>query len=183
MAGQACNTLGGGVDFKRPSLAAKRQLAPGGVAVRKLPAVKCDRTATYSYEELADRIEQVLGERPSRSALRAAAAKERIARSTQSVPRLTAGMPRPLPAPTRTAPAAFSAEQVEAWLANHPRLVHDQALRQLSAALARGDDVETAVHQARSTGLSWRAITAALSEHDGQPRSVAGVHKRYRVSG
>ena len=114
------------------------------------------RGATYGYEELAARIEQVLGERPSPSALRAARAQGRRTKSTLTKPRLTVGLPASLPAPSRTAPAAFDIEEVERWLAGHPRLAH---------------------------GLSWRTITSLLVAHDGQVRSIAGVHKRYRHLG
>ena len=62
------------------------------------------RPATYSYKELAARIDQVLGERPSLSALRAAAAQERRTSTTLSRPRLTVGMPAPLPPTSRTTP-------------------------------------------------------------------------------
>ncbi|GAA4995374.1 hypothetical protein GCM10023317_24570 [Actinopolymorpha pittospori] len=144
------------------------------------PAVSTDRPATYSYKELAARIEQVLGERPSLSALRAAAAQGRRTSSTLSRPRLTVGMPAPLPPTSRTAPAAFSAEAVEAWLQDHPRLAWNQAMSEIHDALARGDDVEAVVGKALADGLSWRHITAALNAHDDRQRSIAGVHKRYR---
>lgn len=141
------------------------------------------RRATYGYEELAARIEQVLGERPSPSALRAARAQSRRTESTLTKPRLTVGMPAPLPAPSRTAPAAFDVEDVERWLAGHPRVAWNQAVAQAEQALARGEDVESVISQALAHGLSWRTITTVLVEHDGQSRSTAGVHKRYRHLG
>jgi hypothetical protein len=141
------------------------------------------RRATYGYEELAARIEQVLGERPSPSALRAARAQSRRTESTLTKPRLTVGMPAPLPAPSRTAPAAFDVEDVERWLAGHPRVAWNQAVAQAEQALARGEDVESVISQALAHGLSWRTITTVLVEHDGQSRSTAGLHKRYRHLG
>ncbi len=141
------------------------------------------RRATYGYEELAARIEQVLGERPSPSALRAARAQGRRTESTLTKPRLTVGMPAPLPASSRTAPAAFDVEEVERWLAGHPRVAWNQAVAQAEQALARGEDVESVISQALAHGLSWRTITTVLVEHDGQSRSTAGVHKRYRHLG
>lgn len=138
------------------------------------------RPATYGYEELAARIEEVLGERPSRSALRAAWSQERRTELTLSRPRVTVGMPQPLPSPARTAPAFFDVEEIERWLARHPRLVWRQAVEETSRALGRGDDVELVISRALTQGLSWRTITALLVEHDGQARSVSGVHKRYR---
>ena len=141
------------------------------------------RRATYGYEELAARIEQVLGERPSPSALRAARAQGRRTKSTLTKPRLTVGLPASLPAPSRTAPAAFDVEDVERWLAGHPRVAWNQAVAQAEQALARGEDVESVISQALAHGLSWRTITTVLVEHDGQSRSTAGVHKRYRHLG
>ena len=98
-------------------------------------------------------------------------------------PRLTVGMPAPLPVSSRTAPAAFDVEEVERWLAGHPRAAWNQAVAQAEQALARGEDVESVISQALAHGLSWRTITTVLVEHDGQSRSTAGVHKRYRHLG
>ena len=148
--------------------------------VRTLPSVSTPRPATYSYDELADRIEEVLGERPSNSALRAAPAQSRRTTSTLSKPRLTVGMPAPLPATSRTAPATFSAKDVEAWLAQHPRLAYNEAVLQARSGLNDGSPVEEVLAQALRNGLSWRTITSLLVEHDGQARSTTAVHKRYR---
>ena len=98
-------------------------------------------------------------------------------------PRLTVGMPAPLPASSRTAPAAFDVEEVERWLAAHPRVAWNQAVAQAEQALARGEDVGSVISEALTHGLSWRTITTVLVEHDGQSRSTAGVHKRYRHLG
>lgn len=144
------------------------------------PGVSEPRPATYGYEELASRIEEVLGERPSRSALRAAGAQGRRTGSTATKPRLTVGMPAPRPAESRTAPSAFDVEEVETWLENHPRLVWSRAVRDAQEALQRGDDVEKVIAGALGRGLSWRTVTALLVEHDGHARTLAGVHKRYR---
>lgn len=138
------------------------------------------RSDVYGYEELAARIEQVLGERPSRSALRAAAAAGRRTGSTLSKPRVTIGMPAPLPAASRTSPAAFSVGAVEAWLKAHPRLEWNRARAEALTRLERGDDVERVLERALARGLSWRTITEVLVEHDGRARTAAGVHKRYR---
>ena len=141
------------------------------------------RKATYGYEELAARIQEVLGERPSRSALRAARAQSRRTEATLTKPRLTVGMPAPLPAPSPTAPATFDVEEVERWLVSHPRLAWNKAVEQAERALVRGDDVELVIARALAQGLSWRTITSLLVAHDGQARSTAGVHKRYRHLG
>ena len=164
-----------------PPLAATRQPEdPLRIVARTLPRVSTGRPATYTYAELAERIEQVLGERPSQSALRAAAATARRTDHTQTRPRLTVGMPAALPASSRTAPAAFSAAAVEQWLEQHPRRAWNAAVTELARALADGRDPQQAIRSAREAGLSWRHITAALSASDGRTRSVAGVHKAYR---
>jgi len=134
--------------------------------------------ATYSYDQVAERIEQVLGEQPSRSALRAAPLRQRRTRGRR--PGLTAGMPAPLPSPSKTIRARFSATAVEEWLAVHPRLEWARAIRDAKESLAAGQPIEDVVSAALSEGLSWRQITAILNEHDGGHRSVSGVHKRYR---
>lgn len=133
--------------------------------------------ATYSYDQVAERIEQVLGERPSKSALRAAPLRQRRTRGRR--PGLTAGMPGPLPSPSKTIRARFSAAAVEEWLATHPRLEWARARHEAQTSLAAGKPTETAVSAALAGGLSWRQITAILNEHDGGHRSVSGVHKRY----
>ncbi len=138
------------------------------------------RQATYGYEELASRIEDVVGERPSRSSLRAAPAQARRAESTLTKPRLTVGMPAPLPGASRTAPAAFDVDEVERWLAEHPRLAWNRAVDEARRALDQGVDLELVITRALGRGLSWRTITTLLVEHDGLARSTAGVHKRYR---
>ena len=134
--------------------------------------------ATYSYDQVAERIEQVLGERPSKSALRAAPLRQRHTRGRR--PGLTAGMPAPLPSPSKTIRARFSAAAVEEWLAVHPRLEWARAVHEAKVGLAAGQPTETVVTAAFAGGLSWRQITAILNEHDGGHRSVSGVHKSYR---
>lgn len=143
-----------------------------------LPHVTSSRT--YDYEQLVARIEAVLGERPSTSALRAAAAQQRRTANPRTKARLTAGMPPPLPATSRTSPARFDAEEIESWLASHPRLAWQQATEQARDGLRHGGDTEQVIAQALRAGLSWRTITALLIEHDGRPRTMAGVHKHYR---
>lgn len=129
---------------------------------------------------LADRIEEVLGERPSMSALRAAAAKDRRTGSTLPRPRVTVGMPPRLPATSRTAAAEFDVAAVEAWLAHHPRLPWQRAVAEMSESLSRGVSEEQVVATALQAGLPWRTVAAELHAYDGRDRSVAGIHKRYR---
>lgn len=135
---------------------------------------------TYGYAELANRIEQVLGERLTRSTLRSAVSQNRRGRPVQTRPRMTAGMPAPLPAPSRTAPARFDVAAVEAWLSEHPRLRWNTARAEALQALAAGASIDSVVAAGVAAGLSWRHLTAVLNEFDGGQRSVAGVHKRFR---
>lgn len=135
---------------------------------------------TYTYRELAARIELVLGVRPSLSALRAAAAEARRTQSTRRRPRLTLGMPAPEPARSPTAPAAFSRTEVERWLANHPRAQFLAAYRALVAAASDGPrGLDAAVLRARQDGLSWQHIAEALSEGSRVTRSRSWAHLTY----
>lgn len=136
---------------------------------------------TYSYEQLAGRLQDVLGVRPSPSSLRAAAAAARRTTSSQGPPRATAQMPPPLPGPAATSPARFDAAQVEAWLSRHPRLLWQQAVADLEQALRSADvDATEAVREARTRGLSWQQITTTLHGTGVDHRSRAGIFKAYR---
>ncbi len=135
------------------------------------------RPATYGYAEVADRLEEELGVRPALSTLRNAAAV--AGRGIQSPPRITDGMPAPLPAPSRTTPAQFDRAQIERWLRRHPRKVERRVIENALAALDEGQPEARVVKRARAKGLSWRAITALLNEHDGRGRGLSAVHKLY----
>ena len=134
----------------------------------------------YTYAVLAARIEEVLGERPSKSALRSAAAEARRTGSAMARPRVTLGMPHPVPARSRTSPAEFDAAEVEEWLAAHPRLRWQRAVASITRSLAAGMPEEQVVAVALHDELPWRTITAELNAHDGRGRTVSGIHKRYR---
>ncbi len=136
--------------------------------------------ATYSYEQLAARIEEVLGVRPSLSTLRAAAAEARRTPTSRARARITVGLPAPLPTASRTAPVHFDATLIEAWLAEHPRLIWMRASERFRQRLERGEDVDTVVRQALSEGLPWRTITSLLHDRGGEPGTLAGIHRRYR---
>lgn len=135
---------------------------------------------TYTYGEVADRIEQVLGERPALSSLRAAAAKARHTPTTQAVPRLTLDLPAPLPRPSGSGPVRFPAPDVERWLADHPRRRWVATMERARTQLAGGEDPEEVVREALVQGLSWRNVTELLHGLECQPQTLAGVHKRYR---
>lgn len=139
---------------------------------------------TYGYRELAGRIEEELGVRPSLSALRAAATAERRAATTHSRPRVTAGMPQPLPRGHRTAPALFPAQQVEQWLATHPRRRWKSAVATYRSALQDTSlSTEQAVAVGREHGLSWSQITEGLREVRRDTRVRAAIYKAYRHLG
>ena len=140
-----------------------------------------EQRASYGYATLADRIEEVLGERPSTSTLRAAAAATKRSKGRRPTRlRVTLGMPAPLQPSSRTAPAAFDAQEVEAWLADHPQRARQKAVKQMAGALGRGVPEDQVISAALAAKLSWRIITAELNAHDGRGRTMAGVHKRYR---
>lgn len=159
-----------------------RRVVPLGPADPYTPNVGAERT--YSYRELAERVEKVLGDRPSLSALRASASATRRSATTQGWPRLTAGMPAPEPAKSRTSPAAFSQRKVEAWLRRHPRLAATTAYDALVTAAGNPRSrLEGAVRKARAAGLSWRLVAEAIAEGSGVPHSTAGVYKAFRDPG
>jgi hypothetical protein len=132
---------------------------------------------TYTYAALADRVEAVLGTRPALSTLRTAAT--RAALGWDYPPRVTAGMPSPLPS-TPPAPTRFDASQIEIWLASHPWKRQHQALEQITE-IAAGPQapLRAAVAAARASGASWTAITDALNA-GGWPHSRAWAYKTFR---
>lgn len=128
----------------------------------------------YTYTELADRIAEVLGERPSESTLRAAPAAG--GRETNSRVRLTAGMPAPL-AGRVAGRTVFAAAAVESWLAAHPRSEVRRAQDRLVAAPAH--ERVAAVRRGRQAGLSWQQIADALGAADGRRYSRQWAQHSY----
>lgn len=164
-----------------PWIAANRQ--PDGWVFRisvDCGLVSSEQPQVYTYKQVADRVEQVLGERPSLSALRAEAAKERQTPTTQANPRLTLRLPAPLPRPSGSGPARFSADEVEQWLLEHPRRRWMQVMEQARADLAAGKGTEQVVEGVLAAGASWRNVAQLLTGMHGQPQTLAGVHKRFR---
>ena len=139
-----------------------------------------DPPATYTYDQLADAIEQVLGVRPAASTLRAAQAETRSAVRTRRRS-LTAGMPAPLP--STGGAALFDAATVDRWLADHPRRALQRATEEAADALRAGTSEAEVVAYARENGLSWRQITEMLNTVGPRRRSIAAVHRRYQHSG
>lgn len=135
--------------------------------------------STYTWDQLAQRVYEVIGQRPARATVRAA-----VAYARQGTPRtrrgLLAGMPAPEPPVSRTSPSRFDAQKVEAWLAAHPLLEDRGVAQALCRALVEpGADVEAAVGQARRDALSWARITAALNDA-GDGRTRQAVFAAYR---
>ncbi len=142
---------------------------------------------TYSYSQVAARIADEFGVRPSLSAIRS-----EISRRPREVsdrrPRVTAGVPEPLrPAGgPPNAGARFSAAEVDRWLAQHPLrqwlVDRDRAFQDF----ARGREPAEVVAEGLQSGLSWRTLAEAYNasrHHPADRITVAGFHKRYRHVG
>lgn len=137
----------------------------------------------YTYEQVAQRIEDVLGERPSLSTLRAAAAESSRTTVTKSRPRLTASMPTPIGAPKQTRPTQFDQNEIEVWLRSHPRLREQAAYEELASAVSPTigpTALAESVRRARRASLSWRRIAQAMTESTGRRHSHQAVYKRFR---
>lgn len=137
--------------------------------------------ATYGYAQIADRVDQVLGVRPAISTLRTAkVAQRRTAGLRARHDRITAGMPEPLTTSQPGESARFDAAQIEHWLANHPRVLKQQAEDAAIRALGRGDPELQVVRQARIAGLPWSRISRILTNFDGKTRTAQGLSALYR---
>lgn len=109
---------------------------------------------TLSYDELADRIEAVLGERPALVTLRTAVVRPSRRKVSSS---LTAGLPAPV-ASVGNRPG-FSVDVVEEWLAHHPRLRRAELMQRIIEATP--EDRDQVIISVREEGLSWGAIAEA----------------------
>jgi hypothetical protein len=135
----------------------------------------------YTYRQVADRMEEELGVRPSLSSLRAAAAEDRRRGARDGMPRLTLGMPDPEPRASATAAVLFSRTSIEAWLRRHPRRTYLAALAAVTKSAAGSErQLETAVRRARAAKVSWRDIAEAISSGSVVPASRAWTHRRFR---
>lgn len=132
---------------------------------------------TYTYDEVAARIEQELGVRPATSTLRAAAPAR--SRGTNSRVRITAGMPDPVQQSTggRT---VFSATAIDRWLVSHPRRQAREAQKRLAhAPPARR---AKAVERARAAGLSWQEIADGIGQAESTTYSRQWAQQRYATT-
>jgi len=135
----------------------------------------------YTYRQVADRIEQELGVRPSLSLLRAAAAEERRRGLRDGMPRLTLGMPEPEPRASATSVVLFSRSAIEAWLRRHPRRLYQSAVDAVTKSASGSErQLEAAVRRARVARVSWRDIAEGISAGSQLPASRAWTHRRFR---
>ncbi len=163
-------TWRGGVSFRPDQDRGPRGSYTSGVATKRV----------YTYPQVADRIEEELGVRPSLSLLRAAAAEQQRRGRRGGVPRLTMDMPAPEPRSSATAAVHFSQTAINTWLRRHPRRRYEAAALAVTVA-ADGPqrELETAVRRARAAGVSWTDIAAALSAGSKAPASRAWTHRRF----
>lgn len=125
-----------------------------------------------TYQEVADRIEEVFGERPTYTMLRFAVSSP----STKKVgPGLTTGLPAPVSAPGKG--VRFSAREIEDWIAHHPRRRHDELMGSIIEAPPEQRD--QVIISARDEGLSWEAIAQAISTATGTTYTKQGAQKKY----
>lgn len=135
----------------------------------------------YSKEDVADRIEAVLGQRPNDNVLW-------LTRRHQGRPvrlgskSLVAGMPT---WQMHDGVRVWVAEEVEAWLANHPILRLQAARAQFAKTYTHGLETNSwarqaqAVRAAQDEGLSWAQLAEVIGEVTGEPISRQAVAARY----
>ncbi|MCO7221542.1 hypothetical protein [Klenkia sp. PcliD-1-E] len=134
---------------------------------------------SYTYDQVADRIADELGIRPTTSTLRAGFSATGDGRTTGRV-RITAGMPAPRPLLVNRR-VVFDAAAIEAWLANHPHRALNRAVAALEQAPA--GRLDAAVASARAAGLSWAQVAAALTTSTGMSRTRQWAQWRFGTSG
>lgn len=136
-------------------------------------------STTYDRAALADRMEAVLGTRPTRSQLDKApkVAERPIGRGRA---RLTAGMPAPDPS------GRWRADDVEAWLARHPALELQRDIATITAAYANAHsdrERHDIVGAARRRGRTWAQIASAITSAQGRRITRQAVAKHYGHDG
>ena len=131
----------------------------------------------YSVSDVVARLEEEFGQRTTPNAVHKAAGRPRRANSRAS---LVAGLPGPIRASEGGA-LVFDADEVERWLAEHPRRVMQQAVLELERRVRAQPgpaDLRAAVAAARAGGLSWAQIAEVLSRID-RPVSRQAVAERF----
>lgn len=134
---------------------------------------------SYTYDQVANRIADELGIRPTASTLRAGSSATGHGRATGRA-RITVGMPSPRPHLVSRR-AVFDAAAIEAWLADHPHRALNRAVAALEQAPAGG--LDAAVASARAAGLSWAQVAAALTTATGMSRTRQWAQWRFGTSG
>jgi len=138
-------------------------------------------------EDVADRIAEQLGERPTANQIYKGASAAGTPRGRSVRMSIVAGLPAPVERPSEVSRSALSwdADDIERWLANHPRVRMQKALDELDARAAelassgrRAGEIAM-VEWARSQELSWAQIAAALSKARGVTVTRQAVAQRY----
>lgn len=151
------------------------------ITILTTDGTKCQRKDVnvsdhLTYQQVADLIEERLGQRPTTSALRHAQANNQ--RSRRSYSSLTAGMPPPLQTRGRRGARLFDRAAIEEWVTTHPLLT--QATWQAELERTRGGEARAGlVHRARAAGLSWQAIATALGRADATTYTRQAAQQRY----
>lgn len=124
--------------------------------------------ALLTYTQVADKIAAALGTRPSISTLR-------TAHSGRGG--IVDGLPAPIHPRHGNRSPLFSEDDIDTWLANHPRRARERQIQHLSKQPpeARFD----AVAHARAAGLSWADVAQAISRADERPMTRQAVQQRY----
>ena len=140
----------------------------------------------YSVEDVAERINERFGERPTANQIYKAAAAATAPRGRSVGTSLVAGMPAPVQRPEDSRAAlSWDREGIERWLSDHPRARMQTALAELDARAAelaasgrRAGEIAM-VQWARSQELSGAQIAAALSKARGVTITRQAVAQRY----
>lgn len=131
----------------------------------------------YSTARVAQRITEVLGEDVDEAAIHMAV--HRTAARPNAAMRATAGLPPPLN-PGKGSALRFSAEAVEEWLRDHPRIARAKLLEALSAEIGATEQRRAAaVAEGRAQGLSWAELAALIGQVDGVSVSRQSVAEKY----
>lgn len=131
----------------------------------------------YSLPEVAVRIQDVLGERPSDFAMYHAGSGRPVRAGSRS---LVAGMPA---ASNLGGSRSWPVDHIEAWLGAHPilqlRAARDHLATDLRAAGQDWSAQARAVEDAKAQGCSWAEIAQVIEQVTGRRISRQAVAARY----
>lgn len=119
---------------------------------------------TYEIVKVQDRLEEELGERPTRNQMHKAVSGG--PRATNARVSVVSGLPAPV---SRSSALTWRAEDIERWIAHHPRKLRaaaeEELLDGLKAGIAHGSEEQRSmITQARAAGLSWGSISEVCSK-------------------